>query len=70
MENKEVLMIPFVAHESAMNRMERIIKILSFIILIMIIGITVYLCLPTEVEKVEQEVSNAKNNKIEQKVGK
>lgn len=74
---KDIVTVPFVAHESAMNRMERTNKRLSIIaivelvvILIMFAGIMIYFYLPTEVEKVEQEVNNAKNNKIEQKVGK
>lgn len=77
MENKEILMIPFVAHESAMNRMERtneklmkVIKFLIALIALIIIGITVYLCLPTEVEKVEQDVNNVKDSQVNQKVGK
>ena len=35
MENKEVVMIPFVVHESAMNRMERANKRLWIVIIIM-----------------------------------
>ena len=74
---KDIVTVPFVAHESAMNRMERINKRLNIIaiieliiILLMFIGIMVYFYLPTEVEKIEQEVNNAQNDKIEQKVGK
>lgn len=55
MENKEIVSIPFVAHESDMNRMERINKRLniiviieSIIILLMFIGIMIYFYLPSE----------------------
>ena len=38
MKENEVVMIPFVAHESAMNRMERANKRLWIVILVMFIG--------------------------------
>lgn len=57
MENKEIVSIPFVAHESDMNRMERTNKRLGIIaiielvvILLMFAGIMIYFYLPTEVE--------------------
>lgn len=59
MENKEVVMIPFVAHESAMNRMMRIIKWLVTIIIILISGIALYLYLPTET--IEEDTTNTQN---------
>lgn len=46
MKKEDVLMIPFVAHESAMNRMERTNKRLWIVILIMFIGMMIYFLLP------------------------
>lgn len=71
MENKEVVMIPFVAHESAMNRMERIIKLLIAIIIILILGIAVYLYLPTETieETSTQNVNDIQDSEINQSIG-
>ena len=65
---KEIVEVPFVAHESAMNRMERTNKRLSIIaivelvvILLMFAGIMIYFYLPTEVETSNtQDVSNMK----------
>ena len=70
--------IPFVAHESAMNRMERTNKRLGIItiielvvILIMFIGIMVYFYLPTEVieDTSNQNVSEIENSEIHQSIG-
>lgn len=72
MENKEVVMIPFVAHESAMNRMMRIIKWLVTIIIILISGIALYLYLPTEtIEDTTntQDVSDIQDSEINQTIG-
>ena len=74
MENKEVVTIPFVAHESAMNRMMRIIKWLVTIIIILISGIAIYLYLPTETITEEdttntQEVNDIKDSEIHQSIG-
>lgn len=77
MENKEIVSIPFVAHESDMNRMERINKRLniiviieSIIILLMFIGIMIYFYLPSEViEENSQDVSEITNSEINQTIG-
>lgn len=70
MENKEIVTIPFVAYESAMNRMERIIKWLVIIICLMIVGIAVYLLLPTEViEENTQNVNDIQSSEINQSIG-
>lgn len=71
MENKEVVMIPFVAHESAMNRMERANKRLWIVIIIMFIGMMIYFLLPTETIKEEttQNVDDVKNSDINQSIG-
>ena len=70
MGNKEIIMIPFVAHESAMNRMERIIKWLVIIILVLIAGIALYLYLPTEVvEENSQSVNDIQDSEINQSIG-
>lgn len=71
MENKEVVMIPFVAHESAMNRMERANKRLWIVIIIMFIGMMIYFLLPAEIIKEEttQNVDDVKNSDISQSIG-
>lgn len=74
MDNKQkgVVMIPFVAHESAMNRMMRIIKWLVTIIIILISGIALYLYLPTEtIEDTTntQDVSDIQDSEINQTIG-
>lgn len=73
---KEIVEVPFVAHESAMNRMERTNKRLSIIaivelvvILLMFAGIMIYFYLPTEVEEVTQDVNDIHESQINQNVG-
>ena len=77
---KEIVEVPFVAHESAMNRMERTNKRLGIIaiielvvILIMFAGIMIYFYLPTEVEESttsnSQDVSEIENSDINQSIG-
>lgn len=77
---KEIVQVPFVAHESAMNRMERTNKRLSIIaiielivILLMFAGIMVYFYLPTEVEETttsgSQDITDVENSNINQSVG-
>jgi len=69
--NNEVVMIPFVAHESAMNRMERANKRLMWIIIILILGIFAYLLVPNEVieEDNTQTVSDIQESEIHQNIG-
>lgn len=70
MENKEVVMIPFVAHESAMNRMERANRRLWVVILVMFIGMLIYFLLPTEVvEENTQDIDNINSSEIHQSIG-
>ena len=71
MENKEIAMIPFVAHESAMNRMERANKRLFIIIIVMFVGMLIYLLLPSEiVEDVStQSVEDITESEIHQNIG-
>ena len=73
-----VVTIPFVAHESAMNRMERtnqrLVKLAIselVVILLMFAGIMVYFYLPTEVveEETNQTVSDIDNSEINQSIG-
>lgn len=80
MKEKEIVSIPFVAHESDMNRMERINKRIGIIaitelvvILVMFIGIMVYFYLPSEEiiyeepqssENITQNNENGNNNYI------
>lgn len=70
-DNNEVVMIPFVAHESAMNRMERANKRLIWIIVILILGIFAYLLIPNEVieEDNTQTVSDIQESEIHQNIG-
>ena len=72
----EIVSIPFVAHESAMNRMERANKrllILNIIELIIIVGvfvsIMIYFYLPTEVVEDTQTVSDIQDSEINQTMG-
>ena len=76
--NKEIVNIPFVAHESSMNRMERANKRISiiaiielFVILFMFAGIMVYFYLPTEVveDEMNQNVEEVDNSTINQSIG-
>ena len=69
MDNKEIAMIPFVAHESAMNRMERANKRLWIMIIVMFIGMLVYLLVPSEVQDTTQEVDNINGSEIHQSIG-
>lgn len=76
---KDIVKVPFVAHESAMNRMERTNKRLSIIaiielivILLMFAGIMIYFYLPTEVEETtttSQDVSEIQDSEINQTIG-
>lgn len=68
-KDNDVVMIPFVAHESAMNRMERANRRLWIVILIMFIGIMIYFFLPTEIEETSQSVSEIDNSEIHQNIG-
>ena len=72
----EIVSIPFVAHESAMNRMERANKrllILNIIELIIIVGIfisiMIYFYLPTEVVDDTQTVSDIQDSDVNQTMG-
>ena len=70
MKEKEVVMIPFVAHESAMNRMERIIKWLIIVIILMLLGIATYLLIPNEVvEETSQNIQDITDSEIHQSIG-
>ena len=70
MKGNEVVMIPFVAHESAMNRMERANKRLWIVIIIMFLGMLAYFLTPNEVvEETTQEASEVENSEIHQSIG-
>lgn len=77
MDNENIVQIPFVAHESAMNRMERTNKRLMIlaivelgIILAMFISIMFYFYLPDEViEDNTQEVSDITDSEVNQTIG-
>jgi hypothetical protein len=69
MDDKEIVMIPFVAHESAMNRMERANKRLYIIIVVMLLGILTYLLWPSEIENTSQTVEDVNSSEIHQKIG-
>ncbi len=71
-KDDEIVMIPFVAHESAMNRMERANKRLYIIILVMFIGIMLYFLIPSEVTQVvetDQSANEIDNSEINQNIG-
>lgn len=69
MEKDEVVMIPYVAHESSMNRMERVNKRLWIVILVMFIAFMIYLLLPASVSTDTQTVDNANNSEVNQTIG-
>lgn len=76
---EEIISIPFVAHESSMNRMERtnkrlvIIAIIELaIILAMFISIMVYFYLPTDeivTDTTTQEVQDVEGSEVNQNIG-
>ena len=75
--DEKIVNIPFVAHEAAMNRMERANKRLQIIamcelvvILAMFIGIMVYFYMPNEIaETTEQNVSDISDSEVNQNIG-
>ena len=69
MKENEVVIIPFVAHESAMNRMERANRRLWIVILVMFIGMMIYFFLPIETIEDTQTVDNTTNSEIHQSIG-
>lgn len=70
MEEKEIVTIPFVAHESAMNRMERANKRLWIALIIMVIAFFIYMLVPSEISTTsEQLVEDAENSEIHQSIG-
>lgn len=70
MKDNEIVMVPFVAHESAMNRMERTNKRLWVLIIVLIVSIFAYLFLPTEVEETTtQDISEIQNSEVHQSIG-
>lgn len=67
----DIVTIPFVAHESAMNRMERANKRLWIVILVMFISFMVYLLLPNEIIEETtntQDVSEISDSEIHQTI--
>jgi hypothetical protein len=69
MDDKKIVMIPFVAHESAMNRMERANKRLWIAIIVMIIAFFIYLLVPSEIEDTTQSVEDINSSEIHQNIG-
>ena len=70
MKDKEVVMIPFVAHESSMNRMERANKRLFAIIIVMVLAFFIYMLVPSEITTTsEQSIEDAENSTINQRIG-
>lgn len=70
-EEKEIVVIPFVEHESEMNRMERIINKLIITIMVMFVLFMIYLLIPTEIveEENKQSVDNVSNSEVNQNIG-
>lgn len=76
MKNEEIVTIPFVAHESSMNRMERSNKRLMtiaiielIIILAMFVGIMLYFYLPNEIVEESQNVQDISDSEVSQQIG-
>lgn len=72
MENDKVTMIPFVAHESSMQRMERANKRLWIVIIVMFVCFFIYLMAPNEIIEEttsSQNVSEIDNSEIHQNIG-
>lgn len=79
MKDENIVNIPFVAHESSMNRMERANKRIGtiaivelIIILLMFAGIMIYFYLPSEEvieEDYSQSVSEIDNSHVNQSIG-
>jgi len=75
--DENIVNIPFVAHEAAMNRMERankrimIIAICELVIILaMFIGIMLYFYMPNEVtETTEQNVADINDSEVNQTIG-
>ena len=75
-ENKNIVEIPFVAHESSMQRMEssmdrleRANRRLWIVILVMIVGFMIYLFIPSDISDNSQEATADNESQIEQKIG-
>ena len=68
MKDNEIVMVPFVAHESAMNRMERTNKRLWVLIIVLIVSIFAYLFLPAEVVEDTQIVNDVSESEIHQTI--
>jgi len=75
---EELVQIPFVAHESSMNRMERANKRLSIIVIIellvilsMFVSMMVYFYLPTEIttDDISQSISDIDDSNVSQSIG-
>ena len=72
MENDKVTMIPFVAHESSMQRMERANKRLWIVIIVMFVCFFIYLMVPNEIVEEttsSQNASEIDNSEIHQNIG-
>ena len=69
MEEKDIVMIPFVAHESAMNRMERANKRLWITIIVLIVAFFIYLLVPNEIIDETQSIEDTNNSEIHQSIG-
>jgi len=65
----DILMIPFVAHESAMNRMERANRRLWVVIILMFFGMMIYFLLPNEVIEESQNIEDITSSEIHQTIG-
>ena len=69
MEKDNIAQIPYVAHESSMNRMERANKRLWIVIIIMFLSFMLYLLLPTSVSTDTQTVDDTNNSEVNQTIG-
>jgi len=69
MKEEKIVMIPFVAHESAMNRMERANKRLWIIIIVLVVAFFIYLLVPNEIIDETQSIEDTNNSEIHQSIG-
>ena len=64
MKKDEIVSIPFVAHESSMNRMERANKRLTILAVIEAIIIVIMFLTRVTNHKIQQKISNSRTAKI------
>ena len=71
MDEEKIVMIPYVAHESAMNRMERANKRLWILLIVMFVAFMIYLFIPVEVDQdiTSQNAEDVQTSEVNQSIG-